>query len=509
MPPLARVGLRPVHGLALAGFLATSMAVVGGGRASIGTAVAPTSWLGLLTVRGYRPGDPWFFGAFLFSGIALLVLLWLVALRMCDRGTLSKRGIWALAAIWSAPFVAGPPLISKDVYVYAAHGLMLRGGVDVYSSGVSALARTPTVDAARALAAVDPRWRDVSSPYGPLASAIEKWAAQLSGGNAVGTVVVLRTVAVLSVIAAGLLAADLAGPRRTRALALFVLNPLVLIHLISGAHFEAEMVALLLAGLVAARRNRWLLAVILVCASGAVKAPALVALPALMVVHALRDTWRVAARDALVAGASFGAMALLVPDGLGWISNLSTPSHARTTSAPSAVLGDLLTPLLPAGAAAAVGAGARIIALLIAAAIVIALSVTAGLRPLEVTVGLGLLAVALLAPVIYPWYLLWGVACLVATTPPAHSDWFVGLCGLASVATITGAPPRVTTALDVLAVAVTLYWLTRRRRRRQGLRPRRHASAERSRGAGTGRRMRGVSRVDSLEVTEDECFRVR
>lgn len=462
---------RRVLSTAAAGFLAAALAVVAGGQAGIVDTTTPlTTWVGLLSSTGYRPGQSWLAGLLLFVGIAALVLLWLVVLGL--RGQWRERDLWWIAAAWSAPFVVGPPLISKDVFSYAAQGLMLRSGLDPYSSGVSALAAVPTDAASSVLAAVDPTWRSAPSPYGPVALTIEHLAVAISGGNPLGAVIALRGLAVLCVIAIGVLAMQLAGDRRTQALILTVLNPLVLVHLVSGAHFEAPMGALLLGSLVAAKRNHWVWALVLACAAGSIKAPAFLAVPAIVATHVIGQQGRrarllMALRDVGVSVVSLAGFTLLVSNGLGWIKGLNTPALGYTPFAPASLIADLFKPVVPGASFDNLVTGGRVACLLAAACIVIYLIATTSARPLEHTVGYGLLAAALLSPTIFPWYLLWGALCLVGTADVRQRDWLVAGCGVASVAAITGAPTAVTNTFDAIAAVTAAALLWRRARRRK------------------------------------------
>ncbi len=454
--------------LACAGACAGSVAVVAGGRGGAAAATTPPStWFGLLPSTGNAAARSASGGLLFFLGVAALVVLWLVALGRDARWT--ERQLWWVAAAWAAPFVAGPPLISKDVFSYAAQGLMVRSGLDPYSSGVSALATVPTDAAARSLASVDPVWRSAPSPYGPVATAIEHTAISVGGGSPLGAVVLLRALAVLCVIAIGLLAMQLAGERRNQALVLTLLNPLVLIHLVSGAHFEAPMGALLLGALVAAKRDHWTWALLLACAAGSIKAPAYLAVLGIGAAHTAiqpgsRRRLVVAARDAGLAAAGLAACTLLVDNGLGWINGLKTPAQGYTPSAPASLVGDLLSPIVTAASFDDLAAGARVSCLLLAGCTVLYLTVTAGERPLHQTVGCGLVAIALLGPTIYPWYLLWGTLCLAGSARGRHRDWLVLACGVLSVTSITGAPGAMTTAFDVIAVAAGAVLMWRRPR---------------------------------------------
>jgi alpha-1,6-mannosyltransferase len=111
----------PTPRFAVAGFLAACLAVVAGGQAgTVDTTTPVTTWLGLLSPTGYRPGHSWVAALLLFVGIGALVFLWLAALRRLASAAFTERQVWCVAATWSAPFLFGPPLISKDVFSYAA-----------------------------------------------------------------------------------------------------------------------------------------------------------------------------------------------------------------------------------------------------------------------------------------------------------------------------------------------------------------------------------------------------
>lgn len=447
-----QVRAHPHAALAVAGFVAGSVTVVAGGRiGTVRTTIPLTNWLGLLSVNGVRPGFllP---GSLQLLGIMALVGLWALAVRINRPERCGERTVWWMAGAWALPFTVGPPLLSSDVYTYAAQGLMVRHGFDPYHVGPSVLGDV------RAAAAVDPSWRSVPSPYGPLATTMQHLAIAISGGNPLGAVIVLRAVAVVSVVAIGVLAADLAGPRRVQALTMTVLNPLLLLQVISAAHLEGLMCALLLGSLVAANRGHWVLGIVLGCASAAVKAPALLVVAAIIAVRGLdrrgRPIWRAAGRDLAVAGAAFGALSLLVPDGFGWIKALNTPTLGQTPFAPASLVAGLFTPVVQGASFDDRAAGGRITAAVAAVCIVGYLLATAHRRSLNRTAGFALLAVGVLSPVVYPWYLLWGLLCLVPTARAARTDWLVLACGLACLATPNGFNSTITNTLTVVFLAV-------------------------------------------------------
>jgi hypothetical protein len=106
---------------------------------------------------------------------------------------------------------------------------------------------------------------------------------------------------------------------------------------------------------------------------------------------------------------------VLVSHSWGWLSGLTTPAAGYTRGSPTALLGDLLSAIVSWAPSPDTIAAARAVGLVAAACIVCYLAATSDRRQLSRSVGYGLLAVAALGPVIYPWYMLWGLVCLAPT----------------------------------------------------------------------------------------------
>jgi len=97
-----------------------------------------------------------------------------------------------------------------------------------------------------------------------------------------------------------------------------------------------------------------------------------------------------------------------------------------------------------------------------AGCIVVYLVATADRRALDSTVGFGMLAVGVLSPVVYPWYLLGGVLCLIPTARGARRDWLIMLSAVGCLLNPPGFSSGITTALSATAVAVCLAVITPR-----------------------------------------------
>ncbi|WP_255627468.1 polyprenol phosphomannose-dependent alpha 1,6 mannosyltransferase MptB [Jidongwangia harbinensis] len=375
----------------------------------------------------------------------------------------SARWAYLTAALWVLPLLPVLPLGSYDVYSYACQGHALAAGLDPYAAGVQALG-CPWLDA------VSPTWRDAPAPYGPVFLLIAAAASAL-GGSLAGVLAALRVVSVLGVV---LIAVSLpALTRRTgvdlkRAVWLALACPLVAVHLVSGAHNDAVMVGLLVAGLAVAARGRaagpLLAAGALLGLAVGVKATALVVLPFAVLAAAragrpdpavrdpaVRDPavrepavrepavvrWGTLVRPAVLVGG--GALAVLAGVslasglGFGWIRGLTGSGASVQWTSPSTAVG--MTVNL---AGQAFGAGweavpvTRVLGIAVLVAVLIALCWRARRSDALLGAGLALAATVALAPVFHPWYLTWPLAVLAATQR-RDTRWLVLPCAVAGV----------------------------------------------------------------------------
>jgi hypothetical protein len=211
---------------------------------------------------------------------------------------------------------------------------------------------------------------------------------------------------------------------------LALLNPVVLIHVISGVHNDALMAGLLLAALlvtsVGERGYLAALAVgVLVGLAVGVKATALLALPFLALLTTRDHGWWPVIRTGLITGlvtvGTYGVLWTLTGYGLGWIGALrdATPRVVEATSLSTGVGLVVAHTLKVSGypdlARQAVGA-VRGLGLLVVAAIVVVLWLRARRRGetghVVVATGLAWVASVLLAPIVFPWYALTAIALL-------------------------------------------------------------------------------------------------
>ncbi|MGM1063320.1 polyprenol phosphomannose-dependent alpha 1,6 mannosyltransferase MptB [Saccharothrix sp. Mg75] len=386
------------------------------------------------------------------AGVGLLVLSW-VLLGRAVPGT--SWLLWTLV-LWCGPLLLAPPLFSGDVFSYLAQGEIAARGLDPNAVGpVGGLGAASEV-----VGRVGSYWRDAPSPYGPVFGAVERAVARLSAGDPVAGVLLHRLGGVLGLVlvawAVPRLAAVAGAPRRT-ALWLGVLNPLVLWHLVGGAHNDSLMLGLMLAGTavaVGALRERvewWPLGfgVALISLGALVKLPALVALAVVGTALArrrggsVRDLALVGLGAVAVFAAVCVAVSLLTGFGFGWVRALGTPGQVNSWLAPTNWFG-----FLTGGVGALVGAqvtqvmigvGRLVGGVLTVCGVAVVLGRQLRGRVGEVTsLGAVLGLVVVLGPVVQPWYLLWAVVPLAACRLPGRAA--AGVTGLVAVVAVLVPP---------------------------------------------------------------------
>ena len=218
---------------------------------------------------------------------------------------LGARLVWGLIGIFLVGFAVAPVLLSHDVYSYVDYArLGVVHGLDPY---VHAPAAVPT-DPAYAKVT----WTEATSAYGPLFTLATYPLAWLSVGLAVA---VLKGVAALSVGALALLVARLASWRGIdplRAAAFVALNPLVLVHVVGGAHNDGLTMLLAMLAVAAMLSGRELAAGAGFVVAAAVKASSLVLAPFALVASGRSEpaSGRKRRIGLLLAGAAAGALAI-------------------------------------------------------------------------------------------------------------------------------------------------------------------------------------------------------
>jgi alpha-1,6-mannosyltransferase len=185
---------------------------------------------------------------------------------------LGRRVVWGAIVLLVAAFAAIPVLLSHDVYSYVDYArLGVLHGLDPYVHPPLAAPADP------AFAHV--AWTEATSAYGPLFTLATYPLAWLPVSVAVA---ILKAVAALSVLGLAMVVARIAawrGADPLRAAAFVALNPLVLVHVVGGAHNDGLamlLTMLAVAAVLSAREisgGASLVAAIAVKASAAFLAP--------------------------------------------------------------------------------------------------------------------------------------------------------------------------------------------------------------------------------------------
>lgn len=360
--------------------------------------------------------------SFVVVGAALLLQAWLVVgIDALHEKITQPATIYLTFSAWCLPLLAAPPLFSRDVYSYYMQGKMQLAGFNPYDSGVS------VVDG-WFQSGVDPLWGDAPTPYGPAYLLIERGVAYVSADSAMIAAYLFRAVALIGVGLMLFYVPKLARQHGINPIAatwLAVMNPLVVMHFIAGAHNDALMVGLSCAALSLALNQRWITGTVLATVALGMKPVAVVVLPFIALIRAGRGaTWPLRIRfGAITAALAFAALlgmsALAGTGPFGWVASLSTPGTVKSWLSPTTALGMLIGgPIRLLGLGNHVDTAVAITRAIGSVALAIVLIyLIAKPQGRSGTRGAALSFAALVAlgPVVQPWYLMWSIPLLVVT----------------------------------------------------------------------------------------------
>lgn len=379
------------------------------------------------------------------AGVVLLSWVWWRLRVRAGSGGVARPGV--LLALWSLPLLWCPPVLSADAVLYADAGWIENAGGSVYRDGL-------TSAAGPFAPYVDPLWSGTGVAYPPLTLVVNQLVVEATGNDAHWSVVAMRLPALAGVALLAFAlprAARLLWPGDADAAARAwwwgLLNPLLVVHFVGGAHNDALMAGVAVLAvwvtLVGVRRKAvaltWIVAPLLVGVAMALKQQAgltvlaVAGLPVLAELGRLalgRRVWLLGVRTAgvtAIAGVGFVAISVLSGKGFGWVAWLSLMGGAGTV-APFAVLSQWggaglgLLGVDPTGFRAVVGLVSNLVLLASLAAIVLRFSD----RPVA-AVGWGSLAVAVLGQALHPWYVPWSLAVLgLVPLTRRQGGWLAG-----------------------------------------------------------------------------------
>jgi alpha-1,6-mannosyltransferase len=185
---------------------------------------------------------------------------------------LGRRLVWATIVVAVTAFAVAPVLLSQDVYSYLSYArLGVVHGLDPYSNPPAAVPTDPVYP--------EVGWTEETSSYGPLFTLLTYPLAWLPIGTAVALLKVVAALCVLGLAALTCRLASARGVDPLRAAAFVALNPLVLVHVVGGAHNDAIAVLLAFAGCAAVLAARELSGGVALASAAALKASVAFAAP--------------------------------------------------------------------------------------------------------------------------------------------------------------------------------------------------------------------------------------
>jgi hypothetical protein len=269
-----------------------------------------------------RPDGAW--RATLLAAAVLAFAAYVGGVLVLRRSGASLPAVCALAVAVQLVPLAGPTLLSTDVWTYWMYGRIdaVHGG-NPYRDAPSRYADDI------AYGEMGSSWHDTTSLYGPLFTLASVGHAKVAGDDPGRAAWLYRAGAAAAML--GVVVAATALARQKAFAAAFVgWNPVLALHFAGGGHNDAAMMALVLLALLLGARGRPNLAGVAWAAAIAIKwVP--VAFLALWLVHRRR-----AGRPLGLAGLAAGAAAIAVVStaafGLGWLhASGGLSSQARRT----------------------------------------------------------------------------------------------------------------------------------------------------------------------------------
>jgi hypothetical protein len=231
--------------------------------------------------------------------------------RACDNprysrvsaGSPDRRIVWAGIVALVGAFAVAPVLLSHDVYSYIDYArLAVVHGLDPYIYPPAAAPFDPVY--ARVT------WIDATSAYGPLFTLATYPVAWLPVDAAVAALKATAALSVLGIAVIVARAAPARGVSPVAAAAFVALNPMVLIHVVGGAHNDGLAMLAATVGIAAMLSAREASAGASFVAAFAIKAPAAIAAPFALVATARFLPLGIEATVRLLAGGVVATVAI-------------------------------------------------------------------------------------------------------------------------------------------------------------------------------------------------------
>jgi hypothetical protein len=371
-----------------------------GSKIVLATAGGSPAWLlGPLRFAGIDAARGRLAGPLFYAALWVALLLYVVVLR--SAATLGVRlALWAIVAM-HVVFLLAPALLSQDVFSYIAYArLGVAHHLNPYTHTPLDIPGDPGFTHAGSIDAV--------SAYGPLFTLLTYPLSPLGVPAAFWILKFVASVCSLGVVALVWAAARRLGRDPLWAALTVGLNPLVLVHVVGGAHNEALVVLMTMAGVLVWLGARKTTGVVIATAATGIKASAGLVVPFLVAADRRR-----APRSLVAAVATVAVLALIGVIAFGTHAldafSIISSNQGRTSrwSLPYKTA-QLLGALLPGDRLEYRDAVRVLFAVAFVAVFVWLLWRTwLGLTTAIDAIGWATLAILLASAWLVPWYILW------------------------------------------------------------------------------------------------------
>lgn len=381
----------------------------------------------------------------LLASLTVVFMCYVTVVRMAER--LSIRSVLIAIVALNVLLLLGPPLFSTDIFSYQGYAReWLTYGINPYVRGPSVMQMDPLYPY------IGAKWIATPTVYGPLFTAGSGLLAHASIATSLFWFKALAAMSCLGTVAIIWHASRLRGLDPTRGVALFGLNPLVVLYGVGGGHNDLIVLVISTAAIWALLAHRERLSGASIILATAVKLTAALALPFAMASGpGLGGQTR---RRKLVAGATVTAAAIAALSfalfGLG-IFNLIPTLHLVQTegdwhSLPGFVNSVTRSPV--AGQIVGIALG------LVFAYVFVRLLRKVWRGEMDWVDGLGWATLAMLvtASAVLPWYVAWLLPVVALCTDRRLWRWALIISGVLLFTTMLSYLPTSDTFLGIPVV---------------------------------------------------------
>jgi alpha-1,6-mannosyltransferase len=185
----------------------------------------------------------------LMATLTAMYVSYLLVMRAADR--LPARGVLMAIAALNALVLLAPPMLSTDIFSYQAYGrIWAIYSANPYLAGPHVMALDPLYPF------IGAKWVNTPSSYGPLFTMLSVLLAHVSIAASALAYKAIAALSCLGTVAILWNTARLRGLNPVRAVALFGLNPLVVVYGVGGGHNDLLMLVATTAAIYALLAHR-------------------------------------------------------------------------------------------------------------------------------------------------------------------------------------------------------------------------------------------------------------